>query len=309
MTTITHELLSAYRFHRDALARGHVPASDNPFRLTAVYESLHRTVPAMMALIHARADVAAETWRGGGEGIYPAVSWDRDRPGIGHVLSIERAGLRLVGRVVPESYGGRDCWDKRGETGWFTDPSGDVFQDGHGYCWGAVYQLPSRNGKVRFVAGYEFGGTDAGPTVDFRTIYKGLPDSNDPADCGAARKAAYAADDMAREAAESECRYQTAWQAGQLWAELGEEVAELRGQLRAVLAERRAVKGVADVPTICSTLRDAVSDILQEVAEKRRDRAKLAKGDYDRDRYLGFWTGDPDLRAAFNDGASETVLA
>jgi hypothetical protein len=121
-------------------------------------------------------------------------------------------GLRFVGKVEAESYGGRNTWAKRDTCGWFTDPDGYHSDDGDGLCWGVVYQLPTaRRGKerMRFVAGYQFGGYDAGPTIDFSRIFT---DGSYGQDRGVqevlgAREASKHADDMARDAAQSERDY------------------------------------------------------------------------------------------------------
>ena len=55
----------------------------------------------------------------------------------------------------------------------YCNPWAKVFlEDGSGLAWGVVYRLPARRGVSRFVAGYQFGGVDGGPSLDFGTVYK-----------------------------------------------------------------------------------------------------------------------------------------
>lgn len=131
---------------------------------------------------------------------------------MGYVDDVRTVGLRLVGRVEAETLGREDCWSAREHCGWYTEPDGEVFKDGTGLCWGVVYQLPTRRKHMRFVAGYQFGGCDNGPTLDFGRIFRdrcrGENHSSPPRDVGGALEAARLADDLARDAAERECEYQ-----------------------------------------------------------------------------------------------------
>lgn len=248
---------------------------------------------AKWAIEAARVDVAAGKTR------YPgpvrALHW-----------ASESDGLRYVGRVVPEMRRG-DVWDSQGRTGWHTDPYGDVFKDGSGLCFGVVYQLPGRNGESRFVAGYEFGGSDGGPTLDLQRVFtEGRGDC--PAshcDLDAALDAASYADSMAQTAAENEREYQTAWQAGNRWSDEAETVKDTRRELLALLAERRAVKGAGDYPALCKALRGRVRDMLQTINTARKTMRDLAAGD---SKYLCFWPGDKRLQEAFCEAAGLEVM-
>jgi hypothetical protein len=285
----TTNLQNAFRFHLQGVIR------------RAYGDTRPR---AILALELARADMAA------GKDSYPlpaksaAVYWQESR-GIAHVESVDGCGLRLVGEVNAESRRS-SVWNTRSDkSGWYTDPHGDVFRDGTGLCWGAVYQLPARNGKARFVAGYEFGGTDSGPTVDFGHIYESDWNGDNwnvnPRDIDAAIDAARAADSMAERAAESEREYQSAWQAGRMFAELGADIATTRKALLAMLAERRAAKANAlAYPAICAALRDKVAAMLDDIGAWRSKRADLECGDADE---FSFYPST-ELRAAFADGAA-----
>lgn len=310
-------LVSAYRFHRQA---------QRPSRVS--HRVNNGTGFAQVALRLAYEDVAAGKARYPYDGKpYAAVSWaQRDestfkggklhsitRERLAYVQSIEGAGLRHVGDVVCDT--ARGVWNNRGESGWLTDPYGDVSKDGTGLCWGVVYQLAARNGKARFVAGYIMGGcSDDLPTVDFGTVFEenargGYNDS--PQDYDAARDAARAADSMAQKAAEEEREYQTAWQAGSRYGELGAQVAEWRKAIIALGRDRRKARGAGEFPAICDAVRKAMTGLASDIAEARQERAALANGDGERnarENYLSFWPGDARLRAAFNEGAGSTVL-
>ena len=303
------ELISAYRWNRLHSAGNAYPRKRGPN-------------PAHEALRRAREDVANGKRRYLPP-IYPAVTWQPGKPGLAYVENIERAGLREVGRVMPEC--GRDgIWDSRGNCGWYTNAHGETFRDGTGLAWGVVYQLPGRDGKARFVAGYVMGDCDGGPMVDFGTVYEEncraeyftVPGpgsvrygswsySDNPLEMDAAREAAYAADSMAQRAAEEEREWQTAWEAGSRFADLGETVDGLKSDIRDLLAERKAAKAhAATYPTICQMLHQAVADKLESIADARRDREKLKSGDFES---LIFYP-DARLRAAFNEGAGESVF-
>lgn len=304
-------LVSAYRWHRfHACGNAYPRKGPNP---------------AKEALARARQDVANGTRRYPSS-VSPAVSWQPDKPGFAFVESIEGAGLREVGRVMPECDGRNGIWDTSGKCGWHTDPHGDTFKDGTGLAWGVVYQLPGRDGKARFVAGYVMGGdSDDLPIIDFRNVYEEncradyctVPGpgterygywswESNPRDMSAARDAARAADQMAERAAEKEREYNNAWQAGNLFADLGEEIKRQRESVRALLSERRKAMASgedgAGFKAICDVIRRSVSSSLADIQGARDKRAKLAKGE-PVDYCHGFYTGDKTLRDAFAEGA------
>lgn len=313
--TISPELITAYRWHR---ARWHSIYTNHGAR----YQPLN----AAHALAAARNDVATGTARFHEARIWPAVTWQQNRvrnlpfPRYSRVIANidkpERAGLRHVGDVEAESYGGRGCFSGRDSCGWYTDPHGDVFKDGTGLCWGVVYQLPGRDGKARFVAGYQFGGTDSGPTLDMSEIFEddarsyGYRFNADELD--GAREAARRADDMAKDAADNERQYQTAWQAGVQYADTMEERASAKAELRELLAERLWQKRLLpnDIakksPAICRAIEAQARALLASIIEAGDKAAKLAQGDGG--LYLTFWPGDPDLQAAFNEAAGADII-
>lgn len=302
--TVTAELLSTYRWHRDEIAAGRRPPSSNSFQWTAAYEALHRRAPALMALKQAKADLEAGKRRHWSKPLNQRVNGFWKGRGTDKMQWIESPadiGLRFVGyadKIVTLDH-----------EGWYRDEDcGDVIR-------GVVYRLPGRNGRAQFVAGYDDPDNEGTAAIDWSTVYVGERSDygTDASESEAARDAARRADSLAEETAGEQRDYDRAWQAGSMWARLGEEIGELRTELKAMLAERRAAKAAMDtafLPTICEQIRDFIEDKLEEVAEKRKERADLADGDYDKGRlYLGFYTGDAELRHAFNDGAGEVVLA
>ncbi len=204
--------------------------------------------------------------------------------------------------------------DHRTPSSFYADP----FQDNT--CGGFIAQLPSREGRARFVAGYGFSESDnGGATFDLTSIFESdfegeqaaarrqigkaywTPAMEAPgywaeaAHESARKEAARAAAGMAERAAEKEMEYQEAWQAGSKWARLKEEEEAARKEALAILAERRAARGVnpAAFPAICAALRGKVESILESIQESREERAELASNaDY------------PASREAFTEGAS-----
>jgi len=280
-------LAQAFKHHLRTMARDRAGKRDSYWLKLQIDLDAREGGLARRALSAARRDIENGTRR------YP-----------GQVRSMHRNsesdGLRYVGRVVPDTPRGA-IWDSRGNCGWHTDPSGDVFKDGSGLCFGVVYQLPGRNGESRFAAGYEFGGMDGGPTLDLTRVFtepRGDYDTS-PADLDAARDAARHADALAKAAAESEREYQTAWRAGSNYAQEGEEIESARRDLLDILKERRALKGT-QAPALCAAIRSQVQALLRTIQHARKTRAKLAKGD---SSDLYFWPGDARLQSAFCDGA------
>lgn len=284
------ELLNAYRYHRKNYRSNG----------TAVFYLATR------ALELARADVAAGKVR------YPSEHFESAckstvEPGVRYVTRPDFFGLRFVGNVEAEAR--RNVWAKGDDSGWFTDPHGDVFKDGTGLCRGVVYQLPGRDGTARFVAGYEFGGTDGGPTIDFGTIFEGEAESYNeyPTELDAAKDAARMADEHARVAAEREHEYQTAWAAGNLYAQEVESIESATAESRAILAELRTMrKAPIAGPTdnLCNAIRRHLAALRGTIEAARVQRDALAAGDYsDGHTWLGFSTRDESHRAAFCDAA------
>lgn len=187
--------------------------------------------------------------------------------------------------------------------GWYTDPYGDGET-----ARGVVYQMVGREGLARYIPAiadpWNSASDGSGPAIlvfgDMESARSSDEDSAEDARKDAARRA----DQLAEYYAKAEREYQAAWGAGQQWADKGQEVADTRATLLAVLAERKNVDG-SRAPGVCALLRAKVGDMLETIAELREERAKLAAGETEP---CYFRPGDRLLIGAFNEGAGETVL-
>ncbi len=193
--------------------------------------------------------------------------------------NLESAGLRFVGFADK-------ILDLR-HSGYFTNchGDGDVLR-------GAVYQLPARKGRVRYVPAYREGSQErgrnwqdtAGPhgallaLGDIRLGDIPAPNCFESCDESAKRDAAMTGDSMAENAAESAREYDSAWQAGQEFADLMESAQAARSKARALVADirgARADSGFCDrFPSIGAALRNAIRDSLETW---RDDRAKASE--------------------------------
>lgn len=306
------DILKCAYFHYRGFAGRAVAAMEKARRDVATYEAALQAGDTKTAAKHRR--YASSPWGKPS----PAVHWKADNARgerLAYVADIDAAGLRLVGRVQGDCGGRNGIWSESG--GWYTDPHNDVFRDGSGLCYGLVFQLPGRDGKARFVPGYEFGGVDGGPCVDFGDIreeasvyfspgYHGFAGywsyEENPQDMGVAQDVARAADGMAESAADAEKEYQAAWQAGTQWAEKGAEIVALKREAVQLLQERREARkaGAMAYPAMCEGLRKLITGIVSDIAEKREERAKLKSGDVS--PYY-FSTNDARAMAGFNEGA------
>lgn len=200
----------------------------------------------------------------------------------------------------------------------------DSFQENT--CDGFIAQLPSRNGRARYVAGYGFSHCDGGASFDLARVFESdfkaerelarrqigkaywTPDMEragywaEAAHESARKEAAKAAAGMAEHEAEQEREYQTAWGAGSRWADLKAEEEEARAEALAILKERRKARGLdpSGFPALCVALRGQVAALCRQIAKSRKARAKLAEGDAEE---LYFWNGEERLRAAFCEAA------
>lgn len=234
---------------------------------------------AVIALELARKDIAEgrfkyrRPWRN-----YYSVTRNPENNGITYVESPGAIGLRLVGAVAADFGRRGDAWDNSGRCKWITRPYGETFDMAQGLVW----QLPGRKGESLFVAGYAQEESE-GYTIDFGRIFREAYHGDyyvGSRDLVAAIEAARHADSMAEKFAEEEREYQTAWQAGTLYADKSEEVATLRRKIMAILKERREARGAGNYPALCAALKDKVSDMFGALAKCRADMRQLAKGEY-----------------------------
>ncbi len=214
-----------------------------------------------------RALLAARAWEAGEarKPIYtPAKIWSRDvtRPNGGRVFAAhgetacrwienpDSVGLRFVGLahdVFPRGIEHR---------GWYLHP------DGLGETVaGVVYQLPARDGRARYLAGYadpyNADSDGHGPALLSLEIFEAEPEYcesgfwYDGAE-DARHEAARRADAIAGAMAESEREYQEGWSAGQRARELAREALEAGRELVAACRDTRALwklrRGVQVIP-------------------------------------------------------------
>lgn len=188
-------------------------------------------------------------------------------------------GLRLVGYADELLSGLR-------HTGWFADC------DQSETLRGAVWQLPGRKGRARFVYGYvEFEGRrevnhDSGLVCvsDILSADRTGADSawDDQTDSDECRDAARYADGMAESAAETRRDDREAYNAGRDAAERHGEAIEARRALSPLLTEiREAKRGpiypplAARIPLVRAELCRRISGLLETISEKRAERDRL----------------------------------
>lgn len=200
--------------------------------------------------------------------------------------------LRFCGYVVSDRY--RDdtlTMDAKRATGWYCDTSEDET------FTAAIWQLPARDGRTRYVGGYveNYSGAD-GALIDFSHVYES-ESGEDGRESVALRDAIRSASRAAERDAEKAREYDAAWQCGAQFADIGEGMKQTRAELREVAQELRA--SAALPPGICRTLREAIEDKLRDLQEARKRRAELREGNN------GEWSVymSAELRDAFNDGA------
>lgn len=187
-------------------------------------------------------------------------------------------GLRLVGYADELPGGPRD------HTGWFAD------YDQSETLRGAVWQLPGRKGRARFVYGYvEFEGrhemnpgSGAVCVSDILSVDRTGEDSmwDDQTDSDECREAARYADGMAESAAETRRDDREAYNAGRDAAESHGEAIEARRALLPLMAEMRAIRKSPFTPAspvgrVCAALREEVQSTLETISEKRAARDRL----------------------------------
>lgn len=327
MTTQKTDLQKAFQWARGrymsgagAWGNGRPPVAALAALVTA--RAALAALPALEALEEA-AGAALEAQRAI-DGRQYAPGMEAARAGRDKAAAAARAGRawRYSGPIWTRGYphnGPRDLesfWaDKSGgplrnmqEAGAFLDSRSssvfycDSFQDNT--CGGYIAQLPSRNGRARFVAGFGFSHDEAGACFDLSEVFESdfegeresarrqigkaywTPDMNragywaESAHETARKEAARRAADLAERAAEKESEYQEAWQAGSQWARLKEEEAEERREALAILKERRAAGRIdaGAFPALCSALRGTVESLLESIREKREERAELQSG-------------------------------
>ena len=202
-------------------------------------------------------------------------------------------GLRFVG------FADEIAGDAIRHKGWYTDEFGDsdVYR-------GAVYQLPGKHGRARYVPGYRAGATslkhgwqdmsgtpaarlDLSRALEFAGDYGGngygatgrafrVP--NDDLNESNMLDAARAADEFARVAAEQEQEWQAAYRAGQEARDLLDSADTARKAARALIAEMAAACGAVNrgaVPAIRAALKRDIRRDLETWRDNRRKAESL----------------------------------
>ena len=198
------------------------------------------------------------------------------------------AGLRFVG--FADDIAGRAIEHR----GWYTDCDGcgEVLR-------GAVYQLPGRKGRTRYLAAYREGsegkrgwtdmGYDGAAAIACREVFEAERGDSDAyyhyrgGDASeAAREAARRADSIAETVARDQREYNEAWQAARRWSDLADAIAEIRAQARQLVADMRAAikSGVTAAPSICTALRKTLRGLIEGAAELKAERESLADDFY-----------------------------
>ncbi len=206
-------------------------------------------------------------------------AWQESGDSMRWLDGYSHLGLRLVGYADELLSGVR-------HTGWYADC------DQSETLRGAVWQLPGRKGRARFVYGYvEFEGREelnpdsaAVCVSDILSLVRKGEDSiwNDQTDSDECRDAARYADGMAESVAETRRDDREAYNAGRDAAERHGEAIEARDKARAILSELREAKRgpiypplVARIPVIRAELCARIAGLLEMISEKRAARDRL----------------------------------
>jgi hypothetical protein len=144
--------------------------------------------------------------------------------------------------------------------GWFADDCQDSV------LRGVVYRLPTRQGKPAFLYGYADPWNDGAALLALKT-------ADNESD------AARWADRIAELEAEKERDYQEAWQAGNRYRDLADEIASERKSCLALIREAKAAcESICRLPAVKAALRSTVESHLEAIRDARKQRAKLLDG-------------------------------
>jgi hypothetical protein len=229
---------------------------------------------AVDAIHSARMDQAAGTRRYASS---PTVSYGPATAvhGERHCRYIENVadGLRFVGHA--DDIAGRAV----DHNGWYLSDDNWTGES----VRGAVWQLPARNGRPRFVAGYAdpYNGnaeSDGAACLSFDEIFEGEPGDGLPRHNDGAREAAIRADGIAESMAESEREYQAASSARFEFGELAEEIGATRRQTLSIIRElKRLAKKISatEAAESCAALRAVISRNVKKIRQARKRHEEL----------------------------------
>ena len=251
---MAHEhLIEAYKFHRNAYPKGH----------------------ANVAFERAKADMAAGkrrytcqfTWQNKYNINPPHAAY-----GENCMRFVEHPGelWRFTGTAqdiaCAEGY-----FRSIDHTGWYTR-----FEDYSEKTCGVVFQLPARNGKPRYVAGF----SDPANKTNERSSASVSFDQFFDDKMGAAR----AADRLAELMAEESREYDEAWCAGSQYTDFARDIATLRKEALATIQDAKKMACCKlriraslehTYPALYATLCGLLKGSLAEIGRFRAERAKL----------------------------------
>jgi len=235
----------------------------------------HQTRPAAACIAKAREDLANDKTR-----YSRSTGWGVNTSfaayGESHMQWVEnptQAGLRFVGYVDEVNTSNYAFSGGINHKGWWTEDDGLNGETARG----VVYQLPARNGRPQYLAGYE-DPCNAGAVCLSLDIQEGEQLDNRSASYSQdARDVANLADGIAERMAEESRRYSEAWRAGREFEDLADEISADRKRILALLAERRQARSYAAklYPETCAALRSIVSAALSTIRNARKQRAQL----------------------------------
>lgn len=255
-----------------------------------------RGASAQMALDLARADSAK------GEMYFGGSIWKSAKQSKCGKLNVDNKtryveepsaiGLRFVGYA--------DELVRLSHRGWYSEAFGEeTFR-------GAVYALPGKNRKCRLLHGYVSSEEEGRALICFGDIVE----SESYAD--ALSDAAYMADSLAENEADTARELSRAWHAGQAYAHNLEQIEESREALRQISEARRKLRQHStreELDSYSKAMRPIVESTLERMAKLWGECEELKDGSkHYRDYSLAFYPGDKESRAAFNDGANAAVL-
>ena len=168
-------------------------------------------------------------------------------------------GMRWVenaGRIMRKVGFADDIINLR-HKGWYADDNCDET------IRGVVYQLPTRNGKLQFAYGYADPINDGAACLSFDLI-----DDKDTA--------AHWADGIAEREAEEQRDYNTAWQAGRQYDDLGDNVKAMRAECLDLIGEAKGLRDTLCATTaVKQTIVQRIASYVRDIRSARRKRAEL----------------------------------
>lgn len=167
-------------------------------------------------------------------------------------------GLRFVGYAD-------ECSGAVTHTGWYLDHDGHTGES----VRGVVYQLPAKNGRPRFVAGYADPFNDGPVCLSFDDVVEGERDSysNYAKDNPEAMTAASWADSIAESYADNEKDYREAFDKAQICEDCDSRLSVIRAQVLEIIRELKKFRS----PSACALTRDELSACMNAIEERLQE--------------------------------------